>query len=154
MAVKILIPCNFTPNDIKALEFVGQHYRHEKEIDITLFHAYPHVPEIDVKHDPIMEKMKSNVSYLRQQQEEHKRALEMARNQLVDYGFKSAQIRCLFQQVKNDIATDIIRLWKMENFDKIVLVPSPGSIIGFFSKSVSKTIIQYGGGKIGVHIVN
>lgn len=154
MAFKVLIPYNFTRNDKKALEFVGQNYRHDEQTNLTLFHAYPHVPEIDAKHDPIMEKMKSNVSYLRLQREEYKKALEQARAGLVDFGFTSAQTHCLFLPVKKDVASDIIQLWKQGNFDVIVLNRNPGSIINYFSRSISKRITSYDDGKIYVHIVN
>lgn len=154
MAVKILIPYNFTPNDQKAIQFVGQRYSQEEDVEITLFHAYSPVPEIDVKNDPIMGKMKANVTYLRQQREEHKKAMETAKSHLVEYGFTSSQIHCVFQQVKTDVAADIIRMWKQEHFDVIVLNRNPGGILNYFSRSISKRITQYNDGKIGVHIVN
>ena len=78
MTIKILIPYNFTLNDEKSIEFVGQRYRGKADVNITLFHGYAPVPEIDVKNNPIMEKMKANVSYLRMQQEEQRQALEDA----------------------------------------------------------------------------
>ncbi len=69
MAVKILIPYNFKPNDKKAVHYTGQRYRREKEVEITLFHAFASVPEINVKNNTIMEKMKLNIYYLQQQRE-------------------------------------------------------------------------------------
>jgi hypothetical protein len=56
MAVKILIPYNFKPNDKKAVHYTGQRYRREKEVEITLFHAFASVPEINVKNNTIMGK--------------------------------------------------------------------------------------------------
>ncbi|MCP3874548.1 MAG: hypothetical protein GY699_15505 [Desulfobacteraceae bacterium] len=154
MAVKILVPYNFTRNDEKAVKFVGQRYNEEKDIEITLFHSYPAVLEIDVKNNPIMEKMKSNVSYLRQLREERRQAMEKAKETLMSYGLAGHQIHCLFQPAHEDIATDIIKLWKFENFDVIVLNRNPGSIVNYFSKSISKRITHYNDGKIGVHIIN
>ena len=154
MAVKILIPYNFTQNDEKAINFVGHRYKDEKDVEITLFHAYSPVPEIDVKDNPILEKMKANVSFLRQQKQEHKQALEKARERLATYGFAKQNIHCIFQPLKADIAMDIIRLWKNENFDVVVLNRNPGSIMNFFSRSISKKITQYYNGNIGVHLVN
>lgn len=154
MTIKILIPCNFTENDRKAVHYVGQRYGAEKDVEATLFHVYTPVPEIDVKNDPVMEKMKANISYLQQQTEEHKNALEMTRAALVDYGFKSNQIRLVFQPVKVDVATDIISQWKQEKYNTIVLTRNPGSIVNYFSRSISKRIIRYDSGKINVEIVN
>ncbi len=154
MAFKVLIPYNFTLNDEKTLDFVGQRYRDEKEIEIFLFHAYPLLPEIDVKQDPVMEKMKSNLLYLQMQQEEHKQALEAARAKLVEFGFKSVQIHSLFRPMKSDVATDIIQLSKKEHFNAIVMSRSPGSIINFFTRSNSRRIEEMLNGQIPVYIVN
>ncbi len=154
MAVKILIPYNFKPNDEKAIHFVGQQYSKEKEVEITLFHAFAFVPEIHIENNTIMEKMKSSVSYLRQRQEERQQALEKVTEMLLSYGFASHNVYCLFQPVNTDIAADIIRLWKSENFDVVVLNRNPGSIINYFSRSTSKRITKYSAGAIGVHIVN
>lgn len=154
MAFKVLIPYNFTLNDEKALEYAGRRYRQDEGIEITLFHAYPHLPEIDVKHDPIMGKLISNVSYLRSQREEHKAALEAAKAKLEEYGFDGSQIHTLFRPVRSDVAEDIIQLWKQEKFNVIVLNRSPGSIMNYFSRSISKRIQGFGDGRIHIHVVN
>lgn len=154
MAFKILIPYNFTRNDEKVLHFVGENYHEQKDVDITLFHAFTAIPEIDVKNNPIMEKMKSNMSYLRMQQEERRLALEEAVKMLMNYGIAQPQIHCLFAPIQNDIAADIIRLWKNENYDLIVLNRNPGNIINYFTRSTSKRITGYKNGEIRVHLVN
>ncbi|MDA3918191.1 MAG: hypothetical protein PF690_14620 [Deltaproteobacteria bacterium] len=154
MVVKILIPYNFKPNDEKAVHYTGQRYRREKEVEITLFHAFASVPEINVKNNTIMEKMKLNIYYLRQQREERRQAMEKVRGVLVDYGFASQNVHCLFQPIKTDIAADIIQLWKLENFNVVVLNRNPGNILNYFSRSISKRLTQCSDGVINVHIVN
>ena len=154
MAIKILVPYNFTENDEKALQFLGEKYGKEKEIEITLFHAYTPVAEIDVVHNPIMEKMKSNLSYLRMQQEEKKQAMENGKQILIDHGMAEHSVECLFTPVKTDIASDIINLWKREAYDVVVLNRNPGNIVNYFTRSTSKRVSQYRGGVIGVHVVN
>ncbi|MCP4673228.1 MAG: hypothetical protein GY857_18205 [Desulfobacula sp.] len=154
MAVRMLIPYNFTRNDEKAVHFVGKRYNRKKEVEITLFHAFVPVPEINVKNNPIMEKMKPTVSYLYQKQEEHKQALEKVKKTLINHGFASDHVHCLFQPVNRDIAADIIQLWKLAKFDIVVLNRNPGNIINYFSRSTSKRITRYNDGAIGVHIVN
>ncbi|HGY12051.1 MAG TPA: hypothetical protein ENK36_06780, partial [Desulfobacterales bacterium] len=96
MAVKILLPYNFTLNDEKSIDFVGNRYARRKEVEITLFHAFTPVPEIDTRDNPIMNKMIRNTSYLRGQQDEQKNALEAARQKLIEYGFAGRHIDCRY----------------------------------------------------------
>jgi hypothetical protein len=154
MTVKILIPYNFTLNDEKSIEFVGRRYGKRKEVEIILFHAYTPVPEIDNRNNPIMDKVVHNTTYLHCQQDEQKNALEAARQKLINYGFDGNGIKCRYLPVKKDIADDIIRLWKTEAFDAVVLNRNPGNIINYFTRSISKRVVQHVHGGIGVHIVN
>ncbi len=154
MAVKILIPYNFTLNDEKSIDFAGDRYARRKEVEITLFHAFTPVPEIDTRDNPIMNKMIRNTSYLRGQQDEQKNALEAARQKLIEYGFAGRHIDCRYIPVRQDIADDIIWLWKTEKFDVVVLNRNPGNIINYFSRSISKRVTRHVEGGIGVHIVN
>ncbi len=154
MPINILIPYNFTVNDEIAIEFVGQRYGKRKEVEITLFHAYTPVPEIDTRNNPIMDKVNRSTSYLRLRQEEEKQALEAARQALMNYGFNGDHIHCLYLAVRQDIADDIIRLWKRGKFDVVVLNRNPGNIINYFSRSISKRVTRHVEGGIGVHIVN
>ncbi|MEN8210942.1 MAG: hypothetical protein ABFR31_04435 [Thermodesulfobacteriota bacterium] len=154
MAVKILIPYNFKPNDEKAVHYTGRRYSSEKEADITLFHAFASVPEINVTNNTIMGKMKLNLHHLHKQREERRQALEKVRLLLVDYGFGLQNIQCLFQPIKTDIAMDIIQLWKIEKFNVVVLNRNPGNILNYFSRSISKRITHFSDGIINVHIVN
>ncbi|MCP3941986.1 MAG: hypothetical protein GY710_10950 [Desulfobacteraceae bacterium] len=154
MPVNILIPYNFTANDEIAIDFVGQRYGKRKEVEITLFHAFTPVPEIDTRNNPIMDKVIKNASYVRFQQGEEKHAMEAAKQKLINYGFAGQNIHCLYRPVRQDIADDIIRLWKMGKFDVVVLNRNPGNIINYFSRSISKRVTRHVEGGIGVHIVN
>ncbi len=154
MPVNILIPYNFTANDETAIDFVGQRYAKRKEVEITLFHAFTPVPEIDPRNNPIMDKVIQNTSYLRVQQEGEKQAMEAAKLALVNYGFDGHHIHCLYRPKRQDIADDIIQLWKREKFDVVVLNRNPGNIINYFSRSISKRVTRHVEGGIGVHIVN
>jgi len=154
MPVNILIPYNFTTNDEAAIDFVGQRYAKRKEVEITLFHAYTPVPEIDPRNNPIMDKVIHNTAYLRVQQDGEKQAMETAKQTLVNYGFDGHHIHCLYRPVRHDIADDIIQLWKRGKFDVVVLNRNPGNIINYFSRSISKRVTRHVEGGIGVHIVN
>jgi len=154
MAVKILIPYNFTMNDEKSIDFVGHRYAGRKDVEITLFHAFTPVPEIDTRNNPIMDKVSRGTSYLRGQQDEQKNALEAAGQKLKDYGFAGHHIHCLYIPIRQDVARDIIWLWKTEKFDVVVLNRNPGNIINYFSRSISKRVTRHVEGGIGVHIIN
>jgi len=154
MAIRILIPYNFTMNDEKSIDFVITRYARKKDVEITLFHAFSPVPEIDIRNNPIMGKMTSSTSYLLSQQDEQKNALESAKQKLINSGFVGHNIHCLYKSMEKDIANDIIRLWKVGKFDVVVLNRNPGNIINYFSRSISKRITGHGEGGIGVHIVN
>jgi len=154
MSVKILIPYNFSPNDRKAVDFAGQRYSERQGVAVTLFHAYTPVPEMDIRDSPIMKKVIHNASVLLLQQDERKGALEAARNQLMNHGISGQHVHCIFRPVREDVATDIIRLWKDGKFDVVVLNRNPGNIVNFFSRSISKRIVRHIEGGIGVHIIN
>ncbi len=154
MSVKILIPYNFTLNDQKSIDFVGHRYSERQEVDITLFHAYTPVPEMDIRDTPIMKKVVHNASFLLLQQDERKNALEEVRSQLMNHGIAGHNVHCIFRPVRVDIATDIIQLWKEGKFDVVVLNRNPGNIVNFFNRSISKRIVRFIEGGIGVHIVN
>ena len=129
-------------------------YAGRNEVEITLFHAFTPVPEIDTRNNPIMGKMARNTSYLRGKQDEQKKILEEARQKLMNYGFSDRHIHCLYQPVRKDIADDIIWLWKTGKFDVVVLNRNPGNIINYFSRSISKRVTRQVEGGIGVHIIN
>lgn len=153
MAVRILIPYNFASSDEKSIDFVGTRYGGRDDVEITLFHAYPPIPDIDNRDSPVMDKVMLNTSYLRQQQAEQKRALESAKVRLTTYNIPMDRITCLYNPVQKDIAEDIIRLWKKDDFSVVVLSRNPGSIINYFSRSISKKIVRNASQSDTVHIV-
>ena len=83
---------------------------HDNDVNITLFHAYTPVPVIDVRNNPIMEKMSGNLSYLKQYQEEKEGELQKAKEKLVAGGFGSSQVNYIFTSLRDNIAFDIIGL--------------------------------------------
>ncbi|MBF0233800.1 MAG: universal stress protein [Desulfamplus sp.] len=150
----VLVPSNFMINDDKSLVFVIQNYSNVKDVQITLFHAYPPVPEIDVKNNPIMEKMVSNLSHIEPYLKELEKDLHKSKEKLVMSGFKSSQVHCIFTPLKNDIATDIIKLVREKSFDTVVMNRNPNKIARFFFKSVSKTISARLGSTVNVIVLN
>ena len=151
MSFNILIPYNFTPNDNKAIDFVGRRYG---EHEVTLFHAFTPVPEMNIKETPVMKKVVHNAAILQLRQNELKKALEAAREKLMTYGIDGRRIQCVFTPVRVDVAMDIVRLWKNGEYDVVVLNRNPGNIVNFFSRSISKRIAQHTEGGIGLYIVH
>ncbi len=136
----VLVPSNFMANDDKSLEFVIQKYTHDKEVRITLFHAYTQVPDIEVRNNPLMERMSGNLSYLKQFQKGREKELQKAKEKLVMGGFSGSQVNFIFTPLKNDIATDIINLVREKKFNVVVMNRNPSKIARFFVRSVSKKV--------------
>jgi len=139
---KILVPYNFTGNDQKTLDFIVQQYCQEKDAEITLFHVYTPVPNIDVSDKTVMNLLTGNLSYLRQKISELEEAFGKARERLIRAGFGSGRVHCEFKPVKDDVAQEIINQVKSGGFDTIVLNHNPSRIKGFFTMSTSKKIIR------------
>lgn len=154
MAMKILIPWNFGPNDEKSIRFAVNHYRENPDAQITLFHVFSPVPEIDTRNNPIMEKLNRETLYLRHRQHEEKEAMEEARRDLIQSGFKGDQVDILFKPVRHDVAEDIIRLVRKGEYNRVILNRNPGNIVNYFSRSISKRVIRKLEKQTQIHIVN
>lgn len=150
----VLVPLNFMINDDKSLVFVIQNYVNVKDVNITLFHAYTPLPEIDVRNNPIMEKMASNLAHMAPFLKEREKELHKAKEKLVMGGLASSQISCLFTPLKNDVAEDIIQLVREKNFNTVVMNRNPNKIARFFFKSVSKRVSERLGSTITVLVLN
>jgi hypothetical protein len=137
-----LVPYNFTRQDQKALDFLIQTFSHLPNADITLFHSYTPVPEISMRDNPIMEKVRGNLSYLNQTIKMQQEGLENAKTHLATKGFSADRIQTLFIPRKKDIAAEIIDLIKEHSFDMIILNRNPGKVTRFFSGSVFNKVIQ------------
>ena len=138
---RVLIPYNFSRQDQKALDFVTGTFGGSDDIRITLFNTYTSPPEIPVKGSPIMEKMSSNLGYLKQKASEQKEALEKVQQYLEDKGFEREKINIVFRSRKRDIASEIITLAVEGNYDIVVINRKPGKISGFFSGNVYNKVV-------------
>ncbi|NOX35187.1 MAG: hypothetical protein GXP56_15910 [Deltaproteobacteria bacterium] len=137
---KILFPYNFTDMDNKALDFIIQTYVQHENSQITLFHAYTPVPEIILNRNSVMEKMSSNLHYLRKQVIEQESKMVEIKQRLLDGGFHSNRVNYLYVPKKRDLAKEIIILARNEGYQTIVLTRS-GTIIGFFKASVFNKVV-------------
>ena len=142
VSLKVLVPYNFTPYDEKALDFVIRSFADDQSIEVTLFNAYTPVPEIELRNSPIMEKISSNLSYLRQKINEHETRIKQAREKLLQNGFSRERVHYIFRAIKKNVAQDIIDLVMSSGFDVVVLNRNPGKITRFFTKSASNIIVS------------
>jgi hypothetical protein len=138
---KVLVPFNFTPNDQKTIDFVINMFGPHKDAEITLYHGYIPVPEIDMKNAPIMQKMSQNLLYLRQKISESETEIKNAMDKLLKNGFSKDRVRYLFQPAQKDIAHEIVELVRSEGFDTIVLNRTSGKMTRFFTGNVFTKVV-------------
>jgi hypothetical protein len=137
---KILFPYNFTDMDNKALDFIVQTYVMHKNVHITIFHTYARIPEIVLNKNSVMEKMSSNLHYLRQRVIEQENRMVEVKQRMLDSGFQNHQVNYLYLPKKGDLAKEIIILARNEGYHTIVLSRS-GTVAGFFKASVFNKVV-------------
>ena len=139
---KILVPYNFMAYDQKALDFIIRTFAHLEGVEITLFNTYIPAPEIDVRATPMMEKLKSDLSFLSKKIKEQEKGLKTAKQKLLQNGFSEQKVHYIFQPKKKDIATEIIALVKNQNFNLIVVNHKPGKLSHFFTGNIYSKVIN------------
>ena len=133
-AQRILLPYNFSPNDQKALEFISKTFGNREDIDITIFHAYTPISEIeDSDHQSATAKLKRRLSYLTHELTEREIALQEVRTQVINSGFDRDRVRYIFKSRKKEIAAAIIDEVEEGAYDIVVLNHKPGKVTRFFT---------------------
>jgi len=139
---KILVAYNFTHLDQKAIEFVTSTFAHLDGVEITFFHAYTPIPEIEAQASNVTGKLKSSLSYLSQQIMQRENDLKGVIENLSKNALANCQIHTIFKPRKKDIASEIINLNRDTNFDVIVLNRKASRVTRFFSGSVSHKVLM------------
>jgi nucleotide-binding universal stress UspA family protein len=139
---KILVPYNFTQNDEKAVAFIVDSFGHQADAQITLFHTYIAVPDIEVSDKTVMSRLSGNLSYLRQKNYELEEALQQTQKRFVKEGFAEKNVQCVFKAQEKEVAQEIIEQATKGGFDTIVLSKNPSKIGKFFSASISKKVAR------------
>ncbi|AOY59456.1 MULTISPECIES: universal stress protein [Desulfococcus] len=139
---KVLVPYNFTENDRKAVDFVIRMFAPREDVAVTLFSAYTPAPEIETRNNTIMEKMRQNLTYLRQRISEQEDKIKAVRDRLVENGFSRDRVSYLFTPVKKDISQDIVDLAQSDGFNVIVLNRTSGKISRFFTGHVFQKVVM------------
>ena len=139
---KILVAYNFTSLDQKALDFVVSAFGHLEGIEITIFHAYTPVPEIDTEESLVTGKLKGSLSYLSQQIMQRENDLKAVVAKLGQDGLPETHIITVFKPRKKDIASELIDLTRDTKFDVMVLNRKAARVARFFSGSVSNKVLM------------
>jgi len=138
---KLLLPYNFKSHDVKALEFVKQTFIPIQDLEVTLFHVYTTVPEIEATGQSVMGKLKTNLGYLNRRIMELESALTDVKKQLVAQGISETRLHSIFKPRKQGVAAEIVALAQKENYDFIVLNHKPGRATRFFTGSVFSRVV-------------
>jgi len=136
---RILLPYNYSPNDQKAIRFAIETFAGQKDVQLTLFHVYTPLPAIDVKANPENLKLRSGMHFLASELKEREAALETVREMLVESGFDSANVTCVFKKRKKSAAEEIIDA--AEGCNVLVLSRGAGKVTHFFTRSIYARVI-------------
>ncbi|MBC2737163.1 MAG: universal stress protein [Desulfobacteraceae bacterium] len=141
-AQRILLPYNFSPNDQKSLAFVIRTFGPLESIDVTIFHAFTPLSEIEASdHQSATAKLKRRLSYLTQELTEREMALQEVRQYLIGKGFDKDHVRYVFKSRKGEVAAAIVEQTQEEHYDVIVLNHKPGKVTRFFTGSVFAKVV-------------
>jgi nucleotide-binding universal stress UspA family protein len=140
-AQKILLPYNFSQTDQKALAFVIRTFGATGNAELTLFHAFTPISEIEASDQSATDKLKRRLSYLTQELTERELALQEIRQYLIDEGFDRDKVRYVFKSRKGETAAAIIDQTKEDSYDVIVLSHKPGKVMRFFTGSVFTKVV-------------
>jgi hypothetical protein len=138
--LKILVPYNFTSNDEKAVAFVIDSFSQVEDTEITLFHTYVPVPDIEVSDKTVMARLAGNLAYLRQKIYDLEQAIKDAAERLIQAGFPEEKVRYIFKPRHKETAQEIIDQALEGKFGAIVLNHNPHKIRKFFMPSISKKV--------------
>ena len=141
-AQKILLPYNFTILDQKALAFASSTFGHLEEVEITLFHAYTPLPEIEAESTSVMGKLKGDLSYLSQKIMQQEAELKAVEEKLLQGGFAQSCIHTVFKPRKKDIASEIIEFVSNDKSSVIVISHKSGKASRFFTGSVFSKVVS------------
>jgi hypothetical protein len=138
---KLLLPYNFTDRDRKALEFIVSAFAPQGDVEVTLFHAYLSLPEVQIQSQQVTERLKGGMGYLLAKIGELETEFQNVRDELIDRGFPPARVRGVFRPRKKEVLDAILDIHRRERFNIIVLSRRPGRIGRFFAGSLHTKLI-------------
>ncbi len=142
MSRKILLPYDFTSYNQKALDFVVETFGNQQDKHVTLFHAYAQLPEVDLKANPEMMKLRSPMISWSQELREKEAELHSIMRDLLQRGFQGEQLNCVFKQRQKTASDAIIKMVKNEGYHIVVLTRTPGKLLRLLDRGVSSRVIS------------
>ncbi len=139
---KVLLAYNYSSLDQKAIDFVTNAFAHIEGVEITIFHAFTPIPDIETQTSLVTGKLKGSLNYLSQQILEREKDLKSVTDGLTQKGFDPDRVNTIFRPRKKDIASEIINLAREMRFDTIVLNRKVTRVTRFFSGSVSHKVMM------------
>lgn len=142
MAVhRILIPINFTDIDQKALDFVIETYKIQKDSCVTLLHIYIPLPKIETDSSTVMGRLSSSMHFLTHELKEKEKALHLMKEHLLKEGFDADQVDYVFKPRSKPVADEIIETISSGRYNVIVLSYRSQRITWAFVKSVHNKVL-------------
>jgi hypothetical protein len=139
---KILLPYNFTSDEERALRFVVYTLARKKDVEITLFHTYTPLPEVDVKGSPALAKMRGPILSLSEELREKEKGLESARQYLLENGFSEDKVNYIFKKREKSVVDEIIETVKKGRYRGLVLSHRRGRVKRMFIRGVNEKILS------------
>ncbi|BBO81996.1 universal stress protein [Desulfosarcina ovata] len=136
---RILLPYNYSPNDQKSIRFTIDTFAGHKDVHITLFHAYPPLPDIDLAASPENRKMRSGMTYLSAELKEREAALGAVAETLAAGGFDADAISCVFKKRVRSAAEEIVE--QVAGCNVLVLSRGGGKVTHFFTRSIYARVV-------------
>jgi len=137
----ILVPFNFTDQDEKVLHYVIRNFAGQKWVNVTLFHVYTPLPEID-GYNPALGRLKSTMAVLSKEHREKEAALRKTRQDLLDNGFLDAQLNYTFKARAKSIGVEIVNMVRKGSYDTVVLSRKRGKITRTFTRNVHDKLLS------------
>jgi hypothetical protein len=139
---KLLLPYNFSDRDRKALDFTASTFAPQGDVEVTLFHAYLSLPNVQIQDRQVTERLKGGMVYLQAKISELETEFQNVRDELIDRGFPPARVRSVFRPRKKEVLDAILDLHQRERFNLIVVSRRPGRIGRFFAGSLHTKLID------------
>ena len=117
-------------------------FAHKNDGTVTIFPAYTPVPEIKTGGAPLMERLNSGLIHLQQQNNDLKTNLQDAVQVLIKGGFSKDCVSFIFKPRKRNIASEIIQLATIDNYNIVVVNHKPGKATHFFTGNVFNKIVN------------
>lgn len=138
---RVLVPFNFSDYDERALHYVIRNYAGQRWANVTLFHAYTPLPELDGYTNPSVRRVKSTMASMWREVREKEQDLKRVLGDLRDSGFSEDQLDCIFKAREKSIGDEIVRACREGKYDTVVLCRKPGKASRILSRTVHDKLL-------------